>query len=333
MKTSGSLSGGSIIPGFVPLVAQYYVMSIKAFVDAGVPAWSMTLQNEPNFAPKYPSTIVDSKTQSQLASAIRGLLPAHNLTSMKIFAHDNNWAEWQDAADIVNLNSSAIDGIAWHAYKGDASQIANFRGNTSAPSLETHMTEFTGTSGDSKSRWDAQKYWLESIYFPMLNQYAHSVEIWNIALDPNNGPRLSSAPCSNCVGALQVSTPDHFADPWVQIQPQYITMAHMNAATVDLSTIGGGPAYRALTIQQSNTTTNSTANLACITSQGFAASLKGAKLEPSNAANTDTTFSRRVGLVLYNNCDTAQTLNLNIDGRATAFDTQPGVTTLVWQAP
>ncbi|CAD7067110.1 unnamed protein product, partial [Tilletia caries] len=71
MKTSGSLSGGSIIPGFVPLVAQYYVMSIKAFVDAGVPAWSMTLQNEPNFAPKYPSTIVDSKTQSQLASAIR----------------------------------------------------------------------------------------------------------------------------------------------------------------------------------------------------------------------------------------------------------------------
>ncbi|CAD6890327.1 unnamed protein product [Tilletia caries] len=280
MKTSGSLSGGSIIPGFVPLVAQYYVMSIKAFVDAGVPA------------------------------------------CMKIFAHDNNWSQWQNAADIVNLNSSAIDGIAWHGYKGDASQIANFRGNTSAPSLETHMTEFTGTSGASQSRWDAQKYWLESIYFPMLNQYARSVDIWNIALDPDSGPRLSSAVCSNCIGALQVSTPDHSADPWVQIHPQYITMAHMNAATVDLSTIGGGPAYRALTIQQSHTTTGSSANMACISSQGFAASLKGAKLEPFNAANTDTTFSRRVGLVLYNNCDTAQTLNLNIDGRATAFDTQ-----------
>ncbi|KAE8249004.1 hypothetical protein A4X13_0g5383 [Tilletia indica] len=332
-KTGGSLSGGSIIPSFVPLVAQYYVMSIKAFVDAGIPAWSMTLQNEPGFAAKYPSTIVDSPTQSQLASTIRALLPAYNLSNMKIFAHDHNFALWQDAADIVNLNSSAIDGIAWHAYKGDASQISQFRANITTLSLETHMTEFTGTTSDSKTRWDSQKYWLESVYFPMLNQYARSVEIWNIALDPKNGPRLKSAYCSNCVGGLQISTPDHFADPWVQVQAQYLTMAHFDAAAVDLSTVGGGPAYRALTIQQPNSVTNSSSNMTCITSQGFAAALKGDKLGPSNAMTTDTVFSRRVGLVLYNSCGDAQNLALNIDGRATTFNTRPGLTSLVWVAP
>ncbi|KAK0538930.1 hypothetical protein OC834_000255 [Tilletia horrida] len=334
-KTGGSLAGGSIVPGFVPIVAQYYLKSIKAFVDAGIPVWSMTLQNEPSFAAKYPSTVVDSSTQSQLASAIRALRSQYGLGDLKIFAHDNNFAAWQDAADIVNLNSSAIDGIAWHAYKGNAGQISSFRANISLAAqgaLETHMTEFTGTATDTKTRWDSQRYWIEQVYFPMLAQYARSVEIWNIALSPRYGPRLSSSYCSNCVGGLQISTPDAFADPWVQIMPQYITMAHFNAIAVDLSTVGGGPAFRALTVQQPNAT-GSTANITCMTSQGFAASLKGAELVPSNAARTNTVFTRRAGLVLYNACNTSQELNLNIDGRATTFTSQPGLTSLAWQAP
>ncbi|KAK0554518.1 hypothetical protein OC846_002090 [Tilletia horrida] len=334
MKNTSSLAGGSLVNGFVPLAAQYYLQSIKAYVDAGIPAWSMTLQNEPNFATKYPSMIVDSATQSQMAATIRGLLPRYNLSDLKIFAHDNNFALWQDAADIVNLNISAIDGIAWHAYKGDPSMINNFRNNVSASaaSLETHMTEFTGTDNGSTSRWSSIQYWLQSIYFPMLSQFARSIEVWNIALDPNYGPHLPSAYCSNCVGALQVSTPQHFADPWVQIQPQYINIGHFSAAAADLTSTGGGPAYRVLTIQQPNAP-GSVANLSCITSQGFAAPLNGTKLGSSNAATTNTVFSRRVGLVLYNSCDSAQNLTLGIDGRQTSFQVQPGLYTLNWQAP
>ncbi|KAL9935888.1 hypothetical protein V8E36_005465 [Tilletia maclaganii] len=335
-KTNGTYNGGSIIDGFVPLVAQYYVMAIRAFVDAGVPAWAMTVQNEPSFAAKYPSTIVDSATQSDLASAVRALLPRYNLTGLKIFAHDNNFARWQDAADIVNLNSSAIDGIAWHAYKGDLSQISNYRNNLTQADLsrlETHMTEFTGTTSPGKKAWDSISYWLQNIYFPMLNQFARSVESWNLALDPNFGPRLASAYCDNCLGTLKISTPEHFADPWVETEAQFVTASHFNAATVDLSiSNGGGPTFRAFSYQRPNAT-GSTANLTCITSQGFAAPLNGTELVPSNARNTNTVYSRRASLIVWNSCNTSQSLGLNIDGRATTFTAGPGVSTLVWEAP
>ncbi|KAK0530696.1 hypothetical protein OC834_003216 [Tilletia horrida] len=345
-KVGGDINGGELIAGYEGVVAQYYLRSLDAYVAEGIQPWGLTIQNEPSFDAPYPSCLMPTDTQARLAQALRSALTnGTTFTSLKnlvLLGHDNNFQKVQDAIDLSKAAGDALDGYAFHCYKGDPAQMGQLtdalaRQKQSGKSL--YMTECTGTYWRGKNRWASQLWWLSSLYFPAFRQDARAALIWNLALDPMFGPRLKTATCDNCVGALTISSPPattsakSSSPPFVRVGPQFLNINHLNVASQDLSRIGGGSAYRIGSWwgTPSDRTLNST-QLACLDALVFAAPLNGRWLpNPKTGIMAGQgPRTKRMGMVLVNECDQAIKLNMTVDGMPTSYTARPGLSTVVW---
>ncbi|SPO40998.1 related to endo-1,6-beta-d-glucanase precursor [Pseudozyma flocculosa] len=306
MKTKNQLDGGTLRDGFEAAAAEYYLRTAKAFAAKGVVPYAMTLQNEPSFPTDYPSMTINATVQSRMASELKNRLAAQPppLRSVKVLGHDDNWSGWDRAADLVSLNSTALDGVAFHCYKGSPSEVSNFTTALSSKSSsggggggvakpEVHMTECTGTETPT-SRWSAMQGWLGRVHLPMLAQDSRSIIMWNLALDAKNGPYLAAGYCSNCVGALTVDMTNRTSALTVGAQSYLVTQ--FAAASRDLSA----------TLTKPATTTTTT---------------------------TATAMTRRIGLVVENTCTRDVDLVVSSDGRRLNLTARPGLETFVWTAP
>ena len=83
MKTSGSMIGGSLLPGMYAPFANYFVKYIQAYQAAGIPIHYISLQNEPLYVPgDYPGMSMDAATQrTVLRDYVLPALAANNLTT------------------------------------------------------------------------------------------------------------------------------------------------------------------------------------------------------------------------------------------------------------
>ncbi|KAK0567293.1 hypothetical protein OC861_002797 [Tilletia horrida] len=342
MKNNSDMMGGSLLNGYEDLLAQYYLRSIKAWQDDGVPIWGMTIQNEPNWAPPYPSCYMSTEQQAGLVKAIRSALKDQksfgDLAHLVLLGHDDNFDDFADAINLSEAVGDQLDGYGWHCYNGDPSMVTNL---TAALARQNqggkgqYMTECSGTHSSTTNRWASQVWWLEQLYMPALRMDMRAALTWNLALDSAFGPRLDSAICSNCVGPLEITSPDHKLVPGVQAGPQFINMNHLNVASQDLGRIGGGTAHRVSSMwTPSNERGMSDSDMACLDPVTFAAPLKGANLPPpkTGKAANGADKTKRMGLVLLNQCDHSIKLAFSVDGIRTSYQARPGLTTLVWMA-
>lgn len=203
MKTNGSMLGvsngntGTLISSDYGPLAQYFVKFIQAYQAQGIPIYAITPQNEPLFAPTtYPGmswaagdedTFIKNNLSPALASA--GLSP-------KILGYDHNWDNTSYASTLLGdpTTRSDIAGTAWHCYAGSASAMTSIHDFT--PTADVYETECsTETSEAPITTID--------LLMQSVQNYARTVELWNIALDPNKGPHTGG--CADCNGVVTIN--------------------------------------------------------------------------------------------------------------------------------
>jgi glucosylceramidase len=162
----------------------------------GIPMYAITPQNEPLYAPAtYPGmswaagnedNFIKNNLSPALASA--GLSP-------KIIPYDYSWSNTAYAYTLLGdaTTRSDIAGISWHCYSGSPTSMTTVHG--SYPASEVYETECsTGTSEAPISTID--------LLMQSVQNMARTVELWNIALDPNKGPHTGG--CADCLGVVTI---------------------------------------------------------------------------------------------------------------------------------
>jgi glucosylceramidase len=202
MKTNGSMLGvyngvtGTLVSSDYEPLAQYFVKFIQAYQVQGIPMYAITPQNEPLYAPAtYPGmswaagnedNFIKNNLSPALASA--GLSP-------KIIPYDYSWDNTAYAYTLLGdaTTRSDIAGISWHCYSGSPTSMTTVHG--SYPASEVYETECsTGTSEAPISTID--------LLMQSVQNMARTVELWNIALDPNKGPHTGG--CADCLGVVTI---------------------------------------------------------------------------------------------------------------------------------
>ncbi len=97
-------NGGNLKTGYYAVYAEYLVQTVKAWSNAGVPVWSVSIGNEVNHAASYPSFLLDPTDQAQIAAIVRARLAALGLGSTQIFAHEMNFVSEFVLAATVHLS-------------------------------------------------------------------------------------------------------------------------------------------------------------------------------------------------------------------------------------
>ncbi|PWN19255.1 glycoside hydrolase [Microstroma glucosiphilum] len=323
MKTTNSFNGGQLIYGSEELYAQYLFLTVQAYTAQGIRPYGLTMQNEPtDGTTSYPTNWMSPASSALVARALRTSLDEHGFDDVKLFANDDNYIDWASAAEAVQADPTAWSGVAWHGYNGNYTSIGDFNtsiANVTTP-MEQHLTEIT-TTDNSRDQWYSARFWLTNFYFGPINMGVRSVITWNIALDKNDSPHISSAPCEDCLGTFTIDSPSANLNPPVQASnAQFITTYHFSSAVANLTNFGGGPAYR---VSAAPTASASNSLRGCIDSvSAFAAPWNGTSLSGSNM--------KRVGLVAVNDCSSGVKVRLGIDDRQGTFSFSPGITTLIF---
>ncbi len=202
MKTNGSMIGsvngntGTLIASDYGPLAQYFVKFIQAYQAQGIPIYAITPQNEPLYAPtnypgmSWPASGEDNFIKNNLSPALSsaGL-------STKILGYDHNWDNTSYAQTLLgdSTTNNDIAGIAWHCYGGSPSSMTTI--HNQYPGKDAYETECS--TGAAVAPIDTIDLLMQSV-----QNWAKSVELWNIALDPNDGPHTGG--CPDCLGVVTI---------------------------------------------------------------------------------------------------------------------------------
>ncbi|HUR35214.1 MAG TPA: carbohydrate-binding protein [Vicinamibacterales bacterium] len=202
MKTEGSLQAGSLRYTAYDAYANYLVKFLQAYASEGVPVESLTVQNEPLTTPPYPSMYMVADDQARFIGQNLGPALARTGLTTRIFAWDHNWDTAYPFTVLGNAAArSYVSGVSFHCYGGTPAAMSDQ--HFAYPNVEVAMTE----CGDSSRATFGDKltYDVRTSIIGSLRNWASRVVKWNVALDPNGGPKLYAGACRNCAGMLSVN--------------------------------------------------------------------------------------------------------------------------------
>ncbi len=202
MKTNGSMFGtshghiGTLIPADYGPLAQYFVKFIQAYQAQGIPIYAITPQNEPGYAPdNYPGMFFSASDESNFIKNY--LSPALNQANLhpRLIPYDHNWDNPHYAKTLLGdpATNRDIAGISWHCYTGSSTVMSAI--HALYPTKDVYETECaTGASVTPISTGD--------LLMQSVQNWAKTVELWNIALEANHGPHNGG--CPDCLGVVTV---------------------------------------------------------------------------------------------------------------------------------
>ena len=176
--------------------AQYIVRFLRAYAAAGVKVGALTPGNEPGVPSAYPGF---SMSLADVELWLHGyLVPAlvHAHLRERIYGADYGWGT-PSAAGIALAGPAAhdISGLAWHCYFGSPDVMSTL--HSEDPRLEEIVDECSpGISTIPVSE----------VVISSLREWASTVALWNLALDPRDGP--VQAPDTGCPGCTGLATID-----------------------------------------------------------------------------------------------------------------------------
>jgi glucosylceramidase len=204
MKTNGSMLGtnasgasGTLNSADYGPLAQYFVKFIQAYQAQGIPISEITPQNEPEYAPNsYPGMLFAASDESNFIK--NNLSPALKSAGLStgILGWDHNWGDPSYPSTLLSdpTTSSDLAGIAWHCYGGSPTEMTTiYNSNPAVGAYETECA--TGAAVTPISTPD--------LLMQSVQNEAKTVELWNIALDPNNGPHTGG--CPDCLGVVTIN--------------------------------------------------------------------------------------------------------------------------------
>ncbi|MFF5226371.1 RICIN domain-containing protein [Dactylosporangium sp. NPDC000521] len=235
MKTNNNLVGGSLSTSYEGTFADYLVKSVQAYQAAGVPVQYLSVQNEPQFSPPgYPGMLMSA---SQQAAIINNLAPKLSSAGLgtKILAWDHNWDNTSFPQQVLAATGNNTAGTAWHCYGGNPSGQSTVR--SAYPNKDIFFTECSGTeSGNTFA--DSLLWQGRNLAIGATRNWAKTVTMWNMALNPSHGPVIGS--CTNCMGVVTVNGGS------VTYNAEYYVLGHLakfvkpGAVRIDSTNYGQG---------------------------------------------------------------------------------------------
>jgi len=189
----GTLLGSAYRPW-----SEYFVKFIQSYARAGVPIRALTVQNEPGTPTLYPG--LNFSAASEATWIVQDLEPALAAARLRpqLYGGDVGWGPNSNpfmSTSVFGPAGSALTGISWHCYFGAPGVMNEFR--QADPNLDQIVDECSpgGTSPTPTSE----------ILISSLRDWASTVALWNLALDPTGGPvQVPNHGCPACVGLATI---------------------------------------------------------------------------------------------------------------------------------
>ncbi|MEA4984854.1 hypothetical protein SDC9_38824 [bioreactor metagenome] len=206
MKQNNSMYGGSLKG--TPLYndfAEYFVRYIKAFESEGISVDAITIQNEPmHETGGYPTMKMLWEEQNTIIRDYLGpKFVEHNIKT-KIIIWDHNFDMAYYPINILNdpLTRQYVAGTGWHGYGGDASAIDVVQ--ALHPDKDVYFTEQSGGGWNTDTRMGNMFWYMKNFLMASVNRGSKNFIMWNLALNPQNGPTTTTGGCQNCRGVVTV---------------------------------------------------------------------------------------------------------------------------------
>lgn len=202
MKSNDALNNlrqrGTLLPSAYGPLANYFVKFIRAYRGNGVSIDAVTPQNEPGLPSRFPGTNLPQPSEARfIADYLSPALRSAGLGT-KIYAFDFNWFYSSYARRIASSARVVRDivGIAWHCYRGNPNAMsALHRQVRHLEQLETECS--TGIAPGPPAE----------LVIASLRNWASTVLLWNLALDPSGGPvQPPNGGCRHCTGVVTVNS-------------------------------------------------------------------------------------------------------------------------------
>lgn len=201
--------------------ADYFVKYIQAYAAAGVPIDTVTVQNEPGFTSSdYPSMSMGAEEQARFIGRYLGPAFERSGIATNILTYDHNWDQGEAYVKTVLGDKAAaryLSGSAYHCYAGEPDAMS--RVHEAYPDKAIYFTECSG--GGWSGDFGSSLTWLMSkLIIGAPRNWAETVLLWNIALDPSGGP--ANGGCQDCRGVVEIDP----ASGLVSRNPEYYALGH-----------------------------------------------------------------------------------------------------------
>jgi glucosylceramidase len=189
---------GHLLPSAWGPLADYFVKFIQSYASLGVPVDEITPQNEPQGSSGFPGLNLPASDEAQFIT--RDLVPALRAARLhpKIYGFDRGAILPYAQALVASTAHRDLAGIAWHCYGGSAVMSAL---HLIAPALDEIVSECSP---------GLVRYAPAEAIISSLDNWASTVGLWNLALDPSGGPvEPPNLGCPACTGIVTVDEQTH----------------------------------------------------------------------------------------------------------------------------
>lgn len=213
MKSNGSMicntgsGNASLLSTDYQAWADYFVKWVKAYQSNGVPIWGLTPQNEPLYCPtNYPGSSWDPASEANWVHNY--LVPdlRNNGLSPTLLGFDHNMDALYFPQQLDTSQAAGdFSGMAWHCYDNNSepTMIAAIHNQYGGDQYETECSSNTSPT-------DIIPYTTVSAALLTIQNWAKGFVMWNVALDPNNGPHLGG--CTSCVPIVTINGSSYTLD-------------------------------------------------------------------------------------------------------------------------
>ena len=204
--TPSRCNGGSLKPEFYGAWASYLVKFVQAYLDEGIPATMLSLQNESVAATNWDSCVW---TAEELKVFLRDhlypeMVKAGLSDQVGLYIWDHNKERMLEYASVIldEETDKMVKGIAFHWYSGDHFEAVKMTADAYPDKVlfldeccGLHMpgrTSMLPMFGDSKTPEDAD--YEDAVAFAHdiignFNAGTHRWADWNLCVDQDGGPR------------------------------------------------------------------------------------------------------------------------------------------------
>ncbi|MEY3873876.1 MAG: hypothetical protein RL363_597 [Bacteroidota bacterium] len=202
MKDNNNSKGGSLLPQYYAIYAQYFVKYIQQMKDNGITIDAITPQNEPLHPGNNPSMYMTAVDQANFIKNNLGPAFAAANIKTKIIIYDHNCDKPEYPISVLNdpAAKAFIAGSAFHLYGGDISALSTVR--NAHPDKGLYFTEqWTSSVGDFAGdlKWHSK-----NVVIGSMRNWSRVALEWNVANDASFGPHTPGG-CTQCKGAITVS--------------------------------------------------------------------------------------------------------------------------------
>lgn len=201
MKDNGNSKGGSLLPQYYQVYAEYFVKYIQAMKAQGIVIDAITPQNEPLHPGNNPSMFMPALQQAEFIKNNLGPAFAKANIKTKIVVYDHNCNKPEYPLTILNDPKALpfVAGSAFHLYEGDISALSKV--HDAYPKKDLYFTEqYTG----SKSSFESDLKWsVKNVVIGSMRNWSVNALSWGLANDEYYKP-FTPGGCSTCKGALMI---------------------------------------------------------------------------------------------------------------------------------